>query len=112
MARREGRGDARDRQAKRWLPTNSAQWRKIRRSHLDREPLCRHCQAIGLVVEATHVDHIDGRADLPEHYANDRLQSLCASCHSTKTAAQDGAFGNKPGRIKRPFGIDGWPVGE
>lgn len=68
---------ARDRQQRRMLPTNCAQWRKIRQAQLEREPLCRDCGA-----PATEVDHISGDTfdNLP-----DNLASRCKPCHSAKT---------------------------
>lgn len=83
---------ARKRQARRALPTWSPQWRAIRAAQLAREPLCRMCTIEGRITEASHVDHIDGDAT-----NNDRVnyQSLCPSCHSRKTHAEDGAFGRR-----------------
>lgn len=72
------------------------EWRDgVRKRQLEREPLCRHCKANGLLVPATDVDHIDGDKwnDMPSN-----LQSLCHPCHSIKTAKQDGSFGRAPGR--------------
>jgi 5-methylcytosine-specific restriction protein A len=81
-----------DRQARRALPTNSAAWRRIRARHLRDEPLCRVCLAKGIVTAATDVDHIDGDStnDVPGN-----RQSLCRPCHSSKTARENGGFGNK-----------------
>lgn len=78
------------RQARRALPTNSAAWRKIRAAQLAREPLCRHCAALGRVKAATDVDHIDGD-DANNDLGN--YQSLCGPCHSAKTARENGGFG-------------------
>lgn len=68
-------------------------WRKRRARYLRRHPNCVACGA-----PATDVDHIIPRADLERTPGvdpdDDRwLQSLCHSCHSRKTAAQDGSFG-------------------
>ena len=66
-------------------------WRdRIRPAQLSRYPLCEVCQAVGKVVVATDVDHIDGNTS---NNGPDNLMSLCHSCHSIKTAAQDGSFG-------------------
>ncbi|WP_442918227.1 HNH endonuclease signature motif containing protein [Magnetococcus sp. PR-3] len=59
--------------------------------HLSREPLCRICKRKGKTERATVVDHMDGDATNND---SGNLQSLCASCHSRKTAKQDGGFGN------------------
>lgn len=76
---------ARIRQARRALPTWSKQWRQIRAFILDRDPFCPCGRP------ATDVDHRDGDAtnNDPEN-----LQGLCRSCHSRKTAREDGGFGN------------------
>lgn len=67
----------------------SAAWRALRASILMRDPLCRSCHG----APSTHADHVVARAnggtDAPSN-----LQGLCASCHSRKTAREDGGFGN------------------
>ena len=69
-------------------------WDKIRAAQLAREPRCRSCGAPARVV-----DHIvakqKGGTD-----ASGNLQSLCRSCHSSKTARYDRGFGN-PARDPR-----------
>jgi 5-methylcytosine-specific restriction endonuclease McrA len=81
MARSELNEQTRRRQASRFLATNSAQWRKIRKAVLEREPLCRSCGAA-----ANEVDHIDGNTanNLPSN-----LAALCKPCHSAKTIAEN-----------------------
>lgn len=68
-------------------PYNTAQWQRLRNAQLSLEPLCRACKAIGKLTPANHVDHIQpisaGGDAFPSH---DGLQSLCAPCHSAKTA--------------------------
>lgn len=80
-----------DRQRRRALATNSTTWRKLRASILDGEPLCRICAAAGRITGASHVDHVDGD---DSNNNPDNLQPLCAPCHSSKTAREDGGFGN------------------
>ena len=63
---------------------------------LQKEPLCRYCEAKGKIVEATVVDHIVPirvRPDLRLVVKN--LQPLCAPCHNRKTASEDGGFGHR-----------------
>ena len=61
-------------------------WRRLRRWHLNRHPLCEACAELGLVVPATEVDHIIPRAVAPElRYDTSNLQALCKGCHSRKT---------------------------
>jgi 5-methylcytosine-specific restriction protein A len=55
------------------------------------------CEAQGRVTASEHVDHIkpvSGPGD-PLFWEPTNHQALCQSCHSIKTAREDGAFGNK-----------------
>jgi 5-methylcytosine-specific restriction protein A len=71
-----------------------ARWKQLRAAQLWREPLCRHCQEQGRITAATDVDHIEPhKGNLVLFYAPANLQSLCHSCHSAKTAKEDGGFG-------------------
>lgn len=65
-------------------------WRVIRRNVLAEEPTCRVCGE-----RANEVDHM---LPLNRGGTNERtnLQALCHSCHSRKTASEDGGFGQKP----------------
>ena len=83
-----------DRQAIRALATNSSTWRRIRQAVLLRDHYtCRSCgRVVGGKGEA-HVDHVDGNSsNNPDDGTN--WQTLCVSCHSAKTAREDGGFGN------------------
>ena len=62
-------------------------WRIVRALQLNAHPKCARCGAV-----ATDVDHIIPKsAGGTNKWAN--LQSLCHSCHSSKTVTQDGGFG-------------------
>ena len=79
-------------------PYDKQAWRKaggIRQGKLLMDPLCEDCKDKGLIIQASHVDHIDG--DNTNHMATN-LRSLCVSCHSTKTVQHDGGFGYKVNR--------------
>ena len=76
---------AKKRQDKRGLATNSARWRRLREIVLRGEPLCRHCKERGQVTPATQVDHIDNDSF---NNSESNLQPLCASCHASKTAQE------------------------
>lgn len=80
------------RKQRRALATNSSAWRVIRSIQLTREPLCRACAQRGRATVASDVDHIDSRNTSCDQ---SNLQSLCHSCHSSKTAREDGGFGNR-----------------
>lgn len=65
---------------RRWYWTN--RWRKLAKTHLANEPLCRACLSRGEVMTATICDHIvPHRGDVNLFWKGAR-QSLCASCHS------------------------------
>lgn len=73
-------------------------WRKFRAEYLRAHPLCSSpsCQALPFYIrpEATDVDHLDGAGPLgPRGYDPANLQALCHSCHSRKTATENGGFG-------------------
>lgn len=64
-------------------------WQKLRLIILARDPICKICGRAA----STDVDHIipksKGGLD-----AVDNLQGLCHSCHSRKTASEDGGYGH------------------
>ncbi|WP_304382500.1 HNH endonuclease [Turicimonas muris] len=73
---------------------NSA-WRKARLAFLMEHPLCAECERQGKTTVATCVDHIKPhRGDMNLFWDESNWQSLCQSCHSRKTAKEDGGFGN------------------
>lgn len=63
------------------------EWRKIRERVLSEQPICIFCMDAGRLTAANVVDHIDGNSR-----NNDRanLRSLCAPCHSRRTAQDQG----------------------
>lgn len=68
-------------------------WRKVRAAWLSEHPYCEAC--LPLLTAATDVDHIKPhRGDWHLFLSRSNLQSLCHSCHSRKTASEDGGFGN------------------
>lgn len=74
-------------------------WDHIRESVLKRdEYLCQgECKKEGIYIPAKHVDHIipfKGKDD-PRRLDLSNLQALCVSCHSRKTAREDGGFGHR-----------------
>jgi len=67
-------------------------WTKARHMFLNRHPLCELCER---PVPATVVDHIiPHKGDQNLFWDETNWQALCETCHNTKTATQDGAFGN------------------
>ncbi len=88
LMRRQRNVCAKERRSDRLYSTCHRRWKLIRSHVLSREPLCRSCRAMGMLNAASHVDHVNGRADRPEDYELDNLQPLCASCHSRKTISE------------------------
>ena len=70
-------------------------WQLARKSYLAKHPLCAECERAGLVVAATDLDHIvPHRGDKTAFWVRSNWQGLCHPCHSRKTAAEDGGWGN------------------
>ena len=61
---------------------NTAEWKARRDQQLREEPLCRYCQEMGKVTEATVADHVIPHRGDAELLRFGELQSLCAECHS------------------------------
>lgn len=64
---------------------SSARWKEVRAGQLREFPLCTMCKANGKVTAATVVDHVKPIRQGGERYEHSNLQSLCWSCHSSKT---------------------------
>ena len=78
------------------------EWRKIREAFLRKRMWCSNPYGVhtGMRVMAVHVDHVVPLSQGGTHDEGN-LNPLCTSCHSRKTAASDGGFGN---RIHSPRG--------
>ena len=68
---------------------SSRPWTLLSQAHRRRHPLCKHCMLKGVTKVTDVTDHIveiadkwDGRLD------GTNLQSLCNSCHATKTNSE------------------------
>ena len=71
-------------------------WVRYTKIYRMNHPLCVICQREGRLTPSQHVDHIvavSGRDD-PMFWEPNNHQALCASCHSKKTATEDGGFGH------------------
>lgn len=74
-------------------------WKKRRSAQLAREPWCRECSDRGKRVRATDVDHIVPHRGNVQLFMYGELQSLCHSCHSRKTMAENaGLFSGSSGK--------------
>lgn len=76
-------------------------WKRRREAQLAREPFCRECARHGLRVRATDVDHMIPHRGNLQLFLHGDLQSLCHSCHSRKTMAENGQLFYEPKRKNR-----------
>jgi 5-methylcytosine-specific restriction endonuclease McrA len=65
----------------------TARWRRLRRKVLARDyGLCQQCRREGRVETGNQIDHIIRAEERPDlFYSLENLETLCGSCHSTKT---------------------------
>ncbi len=72
-------------------------WKDVRNAHAADEPLCRECLKLGKVVAMDVVDHITPFTSINDPLALDdgNLQSLCKSCHDSKTRRDRPGGGSK-----------------
>ena len=66
----------------------SAAWRALRAALLRAHPLCRLCEARGLLVAAKVVDHIIPIKDGGARYDISGMQCVCIKCHNAKSARE------------------------
>lgn len=95
------RPDSRSDESKRWrwMYKTDLWIKKLRPEQLAREPFCRACANHGGRVRATDVDHIqDHKGSWALFSDPENLQSLCHSCHSRKTIADQREFAKKKRR--------------
>ena len=75
---------------------NSARWKASRLGFLRAHPLCadsfkRHKEIVAAAVEVDHI--VPHKEDWARFWDPTNWQGLCKSCHSMKTAMEDGGFG-------------------
>ena len=74
----------------------TSKWRQVSKRFLARHPYCVECYKQGRMTLATEVDHIKPhKGDHELMWSESNWQPLCHSCHSRKTAREDGGFGNR-----------------
>jgi 5-methylcytosine-specific restriction protein A len=62
-------------------------WQLMRQAQLSKSPLCASCLIRGIVTQGHHVDHVFPWAQInPQAFTLNLFQTLCAPCHSVKTA--------------------------
>lgn len=67
----------------------NANWRKLRKWWVNRNPLCVMCEKEGKLVAVQVVDHIVPIKMGGEELSSSNLQSLCHSCHNKKTRLEN-----------------------
>ena len=73
----------------------TAKWSKASKAYLAENPWCAECLKSGRRTRATETDHIiPHKGNLLLFWDRSNWQPLCHSCHSIKTAREDGGFGN------------------
>ncbi|MEP2782315.1 MAG: HNH endonuclease [Pseudoruegeria sp.] len=84
----------------------SVAWRRGRKAYLRANPLCVDCAELGVLQQATEVDHIrPHKGDRALFWNKSNWQSNCKSCHSRKTAGEvwhDRAIGGGGQKIHAP----------
>lgn len=74
----------------------NSRWAQARKAFITAHPLCAECLKKGKYTPATDVDHIvPHKGNKILFWNRNNWQSLCHSCHSRKTAKEDGGYGNK-----------------
>ena len=72
----------------------TSKWRKASKGYLISHPWCAECMKNGVYEAATETDHIiPHKGDMKLFWDKSNWQGLCKSCHSKKTATEDGGFG-------------------
>lgn len=65
-------------------------WRMARAAHIAENPLCAECERHGRATAGVIVDHIRPHDNDPDLFFDpSNWQTLCRSCHSTKTTTKD-----------------------
>ena len=67
---------------------NSKMWRSLRNYKIQMQPLCEQCERKGLTEAGREIDHIVAIKDGGQRLALGNLQTLCSSCHASKSAKE------------------------
>ncbi|BBF93365.1 HNH endonuclease [Blastochloris tepida] len=87
---RKAEHDAKRRRTQPWRALyNTPQWRAIREQQLAEHPLCERCEARGLVVAATVVNHVVRHRGDPVTFFGGPFESLCKHCHDSEVQSEE-----------------------
>ena len=92
-------------------PYNTGTWKRLRAMKLAASPTCERCEEMGRFTVANTVDHrlpISGGGD--PFPSLDGLASMCAPCHSAKTARGAEAGAIKTRKPRTGCNPDGTPL--
>ncbi len=67
---------------------NSIAWRSLRNYKIQLNPLCEECERKGLTEPGREIDHIKAIKDGGQNLNINNLQTLCKSCHASKSAKE------------------------
>jgi 5-methylcytosine-specific restriction protein A len=85
---------------------HSKHWQTLRQIQLSKQPLCAACLTNNIVTAAHHVDHLFAWQHLGEQaFAHNVFQSLCAPCHSAKTALEQRGIYRLYGAVVTDFDL-------
>jgi len=67
---------------------NSKAWRSLRNYKIQINPLCEICERKGLLEPGKEIDHIVAIKDDGPRLSLNNLQTLCKSCHASKSSVE------------------------
>lgn len=89
----------------------SKQWQRTRTLQLSKQPLCVGCLADGIVTSAIDIDHVFPwqRIGKQAFFLN-MFQSLCHSCHSSKTSLERKGIFRAYGSPHKDYSIEDYAL--
>ena len=83
------------------------QWLTLRKIQLSTKPLCASCLSQGIVTQAVHIDHVFPWQKIGQvAFYHNLFQSLCTSCHSSKTHLEQRGIFRRYGNPNRDYTLD------
>ncbi len=100
------RAEAESRRPNAYRRMYGPEWQSLRKLVALRDGYqCRQCGRLCYRKGDMHIDHIVPHKGNPDLFWDlDNLQVLCASCHSTKTAKEDGGYGRQVAAVNASHG--------